>query len=163
MNLNRVKAGSLAVRVGRSFEESFEAVCRYSGVAVSRIPDGCKVVGRGQLKRVKSPFDWILSYHGQVVIIDTKTVNESVFAHSAIDLDQARAMLEHQNQGTLAGYVVYLRKSNQVIFVDAWELCRRIPQGPGSVKPGDPRVFLIGQIQDFNPRLIFSVERAGNA
>jgi hypothetical protein len=83
MGMRRV-GGAKAVRNGRAFEEIFEGRCRLTRVACTPIPDGCKVVGRGRLLRVPTPFDYVLSYGCQVALVDTKTVAGGRFLPSQI-------------------------------------------------------------------------------
>jgi penicillin-binding protein-related factor A (putative recombinase) len=152
--LRRKIAGKIAKQQGDAFEEAFEWKCRAASIAITRIPDGCEQ-GRGKLYRVKSPFDWFLSFQCWAFALDTKSTAELAFPHWKIDRDQVDNLLSHQKQGTMAGYVIYMRTLNAVVFVAASDLDRRLKSGKGSIKREDPDVTYLGNSQTFNPLLLF--------
>ena len=107
--LRRKIAGKIAKQQGDAFEEVFEWKCRAASIATTRIPDGCKQL-RGRLIRVKSPFDWFLvRSRCRAFALDTKSSAELAFHHAKIDREQVDNLLSHQKQGTMAGYVIYMR------------------------------------------------------
>jgi len=112
-------SGLVAKRQGQSFENIFETSCQYHGLAVTRIPDGCRQVHGGKLIRVKSPYDFTISYRGRSAMIDTKTQAGKTFPYARIDIDQARNLSQHERQGVTAGYVVWLRDIDSVVFIAA--------------------------------------------
>lgn len=107
-----------------------------AGIRVTRLPDGCKQIGPGKLIRVRSPFDWILSFKGKTALLDTKTISGKTFPYSAIDDFQAHILYAHEMEGAIAGYVVEIRGENRIIFLKASQLMSKLGQR-GSFKPED--------------------------
>lgn len=142
-------SGLAAKRQGSAFEEVFQRACQRSGVAVTRIPDGCKRVGPKRLIQVKSPFDWILTYQGKTVVIDTKSTANASFSNSGIDGHQVQEMLKHTG-----GYVVWLRLENQVIFVPATRLAT-LYGVRGSIGWRDAHCVPLGPCGNMDVRKIF--------
>ena len=137
---------------GDLFETVFLRTCRGNGVAITRIPDGCKQVGK-RIIRVKTPWDWALSYNGRSAFIDTKTVDKVSFAYSSVTDHQVRALHTHEAAGAVAGYVIWFRPSDQVVFIPASRLLTS--QGrTGSFSMSDDGVQPIGN-HLFDIRLIF--------
>ncbi len=147
---DNVAAGKKAKRKGKEFEDLFEWAARSVGIATTRMPDGCKQVGVNRngtpmLQRVKTPMDWVLSYHSKTALIDTKSIDASTFPNSKIEEHQARELLTHEQQGHKAGYVVWLRESSSVIFIPASLLVRLI-NVRGSTKEGELAVLSLGKL-----------------
>lgn len=108
--------------VGKRFESEFQQIAGWQGIAITRIPDGCKVLGGGKIIRVKSPFDWVLTKDGKTALIDTKTTLDKNFKHGKIDLAQLAALYDQQFRGAIAGYVVQFRSLKTVKFFSAGTL-----------------------------------------
>lgn len=147
--------GSKAYHFGQLFEQMFHSMCKRNGVACTRFPDGCRQAGSTRLIRVKTPFDWIITRSGKTALIDTKTSDQLTFPHSKITSHQISEMIHHELSGGLAGYVIWLRKSDSVIFVPALELSE-LARAPGSIQPHQMKVKLLGTGAYFDTRLIFS-------
>jgi len=143
--------GKLAKRTGENWENRLVSQCSLYDLEVIRIPDGCKQVGARQLIRVRTPFDFIVSDHYQAAFLDTKTVQKSSFGYKEIDQNQLGNLLKLWRHGHAAGYLIYFRPIDQVIFFHAGLL--------NDVRPGNglflPSGLLLGGISDFNPCLIF--------
>lgn len=147
-------SGLRAKRNGQNFEMRFMAACNRYGVSATRIPDGCRRVGARQLIPVKSPFDFVLSYQGKSAMIDTKSYSDKM-PHSGINEDQVRSMLGHELQGSIAGYVIYLREEDVMVFTPASALLAKL-KVRGSIGIDDPQSVRLGTPGEFKPRLIFS-------
>lgn len=153
---SRRVAGYLSKRNGQAFEEIFQLVCRQNRIACTRIPDGCRSIGRNRLMRVKTPFDWVISHDGKSAMIDTKSTLAGTFPHSAIDRNQVKAMMEHCLVGVLAGYVIATQKNHQVFFIPATILIElSFQRGSISAQDQDRNVIPLGPLTTFNPKLIF--------
>lgn len=141
-------------RLGASFETNFLELSKLAGITTTRMPDGCRVVGRGRIVRVSTPFDWILSLDGKVALIDTKTTDATLFPPSKVSEHQVVELLNHQAQGILAGYVVEFRKEAEVVFVPARRLMQAFITRKG-IASSDASCSVLGAPEDFNPRRIF--------
>lgn len=123
----RHRQGRLAQGMGSYFEQVFFLTCnRKIGMAVTRMPDGCKTVGKNKLIRVKTPWDYIVSYSGHIALLDTKTTQGNSFPHSKIEPHQVDEMFEHAmavesyphgRTCVRAGYVIWFRGEGKVFFI----------------------------------------------
>lgn len=143
-------AGAKAVRNGRAFEDLFESMCRIHFVNFTAIPDGCRVVGRGRLLRVPTPFDYVASYHGMVALLDTKTVQGKRFVPSDIKKHQLSAMLDHPK--VLSGYLILFREVNYVGWLPSGRMREMIRDGKGVAAE---ELACLGSTLAFDPRKIF--------
>lgn len=146
-------AGRMAKQMGDTFEQIFEHACVRKSVAVSRVPNGCRRIGAKKLIPIKSPFDWIIT-HNTTAVLDTKTIEGDKFPHSKIDHHQVGELLPHELKGAHAGYVIWFRKSNRVMFIRASALATRI-RVSGSIKPTDADCLPLGSMNDFDVRKLF--------
>jgi penicillin-binding protein-related factor A (putative recombinase) len=142
---------------GSLFEDLFSLRCRsIPGMATTRFPDGCRVVGKNTMIRVKTPCDWVLTFGGVTALIDTKTVAGDAFPFSMIQKHQVIEMLNHQVNGARAGYVIWFRKSDDVLFCSASLLAALIGK-TGSIRgPGGGSSYL-GKSKDFQPERLFGI------
>lgn len=148
--LSRVIAGKRAQRNGADFEAIFDWACTSQGIAITRIPDGCKQLPN-KLIRVKSPFDWVLSYNNKTAIIDTKTIDNNSFPHSKIDSFQVGELIKHP----ISGYIVWLRDINDVLYIPAHTLNTGLFIR-GSITNLTPNTISIGPIEHMNVKAIFN-------
>lgn len=145
---------------GDLFENLFFSVCnRTPGMAVTRFPDGCKVVGRNQIVRIKTPCDWIITYGGMTALIDTKTSMNGSFPFSKISIHQVTELCKHSQSGAKAGYVVWFRDSDEIVFLSSFLLVQALNKR-GSFKTennnGIGSVYL-GKSSDFKAVMIFGI------
>lgn len=150
----KIRAGAVAKANGDAFESIFLRMCRLNGVAVTQIPSGCRRVGGNRLIPVKTPWDWVCSYNSQTALIDTKSTQEANFPCSMISEHQVRELLQHELRGAIAGYVIWLRKSDRVFFIKASALSK-LQQERGSFCDDHPGATFLGNIA-FDLRGIFS-------
>lgn len=143
MTGSRQQIGLAAQQLGASWENLFMSVASRQRIACTRIPDGCRQVGQSRVLRVKTPFDWILTYNGRTALLDTKATASPSFPHSAIESSQMRHLLLQESHGALAGYLIWFRKLDQVVFVKASELERRSKER-GSITPGQLNTLNVG-------------------
>lgn len=120
---NRRLGGIKAQKIGNFFELFFQRHCFRQGITCIRIPDGCKQVGIKTLIRVSSPFDWFLGYGKQVLFLDTKTFDRDVFRYSDMNEKQIQN-LNMMRKHSLAGYIIWFRKSNRIVFFDVLKLLK---------------------------------------
>lgn len=150
--------GSKQKAFGDLFEDLFFNLCaRIPGMAITRFPDGCRIVGRNKVVRVKTMCDWILTYGGVTAMIDTKTTEGDSFPHSKIEPHQIMEMLKHSQSGAKSGYVIWMRKSDDIIFCSSLLLSGLIQQR-GSIKaPHNGGSSWLGKSALFRPRMIFGM------
>lgn len=147
--------GIQSKRSGDSFEKLFVHACQIYDFAITRIPDGCRQLSNKRLIRIKSPWDFVISYQGHTALIDTKTVQGDTFPYSSITPHQVKALCDHANHGAMTGYVVWLRKTDRVIFIPAFTLHGALQsKNSGSFSEKNPGVIYLGGIT-FDARLIF--------
>ncbi len=151
-HLKRRMAGYQAKRLGDQFERAFAAAC--TGLALTRMPDGCKTVGPKRLIRVPTAFDWILTMGGRTAFIDTKTTRENLFPAEKIKEHQLTELLKHWNHGALSGYVVQYAKHDAVVFLPS-PLLLRCYQTRKGLTHTDPDSTWLGKGWRFYPECIF--------
>lgn len=142
---------------GSLFEELFHMTCgRTQGMAVTRFPDGCRVVGKNKVIRIKTPCDWILTFGGVTALIDTKTTESDSFPFSKIEKHQVKEMAIHAQSGARSGYVIWFRKSDDVVFMSSLFLLGLINQR-GSLKAMNCSSSYLGKSRQFDPKMIFGM------
>lgn len=129
-------------KIGRSFETIFERLVQSQRIAITRIPDGCRRVGKVSLIQMPTPWDWVLSYNGKTALIDTKTTL-GTFPHSKITDHQIKAMIEHVVHGAKAGYVIWFRQTDHIVFIAA-SLLLQCSLTRGSVNFQTPGCKILG-------------------
>lgn len=155
--MSRSDSGLLAKLEGKNFESLFQSTCDRFNVVCTRMPDGCKQIGPNKIIRVRTPWDFILTFGGRTALIDTKSDQGSTFPFSAIEPHQVQEMVRHESEGTVAGYVIHLRQINAHIFVPAHRLIHLMRTGKrGSISLTHPdAVDLSDGIIQLQPRKIF--------
>jgi penicillin-binding protein-related factor A (putative recombinase) len=144
--------------IQKSFGDSFERLfhfqcCRTKGLAITRFPDGCKVLRQNKIVRVKTPWDWIVSYNGKTALIDTKTTEGDTFPNSKIEHHQVSEMYSHSIAGNNnSGYVIWFRESDGVYFASSIIL-NNLLKVRGSLKP--EILQFLGKSRDFKPQIMF--------
>jgi len=147
--------GKIQKSFGDMFEEVFHLTCRrVPGMAITRFPDGCKVVGTNQIVRVKTPCDWILTYGGVTAMLDTKTTETDSFPFSKISSHQVSEMFKHSMAGGCSGYVIWFRKTDDVVFVNSLFLMGLIGK-VGSIRTTQDHSNYLGKLEDFKAEMIF--------
>ena len=140
--LSRVRGGIDANAWGKAFENMVVRSGIKHGITVIRIPDGCETRrgARGpRVVRVRSPFDFVLLKRTQAVVFDAKTTAETTFKYSNLTEHQLGSLKRCSEQAKNAGYLVFFRNFDEVVFynIDILSALR-----PGkSVKPGDGMIL----------------------
>lgn len=111
---------------GAAFEEFFALNCNRSGFNWLKLQPGARIYGKDQSGRpkwklVQCPFDYLVAgnLNGLAVAayIDCKSINDDAFYSSMIDWDQINNLLTFESCGHPAGYVIYFRKIQKIVFV----------------------------------------------
>lgn len=115
-----MKKGYKAKKIGEYFENLIIFFTRSQRIAVIKIPEGCRLVKNkfGKLipLLVKSPFDFFIVKNKKVACFDTKTIESGNFSYSEIKQHQVSELLNIENQGIPAGYLIYYRDRNRIVF-----------------------------------------------
>lgn len=141
-------------KVGNAFEDILIRHSNSIGAKITQLPSGCKWIGKRAVS-VKTEFDFVFAYQGDVVIFDAKTLKTGGFAYSAITPHQLNALYEYECQGIRAGYLIWFRSNDQVTFVKASALRALKPRCSLSSNDG----LLLGSIRDFDLRTIINATR----
>jgi penicillin-binding protein-related factor A (putative recombinase) len=120
VNFKRILGGKTAQQYGFGFEEIFRKRALSEGICPVRIPDSCKQISHTKFIRVKSPFDFVIAKNGKSAFIDCKTYKTSRLTYSDIDKHQLENLLS-LGQHSAAGYVVWFRNEDQVVFF-SWSI-----------------------------------------
>lgn len=148
-------AGHKSRGYGELFEKMLESACNRMGVAFVRIPDGCVMIrtkgGAVIPRRVKTPFDFVISMQGRSAFIDCKTIESGNFTHSMITDHQVNSLMTMENAQNLAGYVVWYRDVDKIMFFTASSLKHLRPKQSLDLNDG---IFL-GRAQTFAPNRLF--------
>jgi hypothetical protein len=70
----------------------------------------------------KSPFDFILAKDGKVILCDAKSLDATTFTRSACKPHQIESLAGFEMSGLTAGFIVWLRKTDEVVFFKASQL-----------------------------------------
>lgn len=106
--------------------------------------------------RVKSPFDWILTYQGRSAVIDTKTTEHDAFWRADIIEHQVEELLIHEQAGGVGGYIVWNRKSDLILFIPASLLeAAHQKKVDTPLNREHPQVKYLGTSQKFNLAKLF--------
>lgn len=155
--------GSKSQAFGSLFETVFMKACQsLSDIAVTRIPDGCRQF-RTSIVRVPSPWDWVITHKGQTALLDTKTVQGDSFPISAVTRHQIEELSNHGHRGAISGYIVWLRKQGEVIFLPSDVLMHAVIKNQrGSFSKSHESAILLGSLTvcvEFDIRKIFTKEK----
>lgn len=121
-NRNRKQSGKLAKIVGDQFENLLQISAIKHRIEFIKIPSGHKTIKvKGKLihQRVRTPFDFIFVKNGKSVYFDAKTIESGNFCYSDLKSHQVNSLYNLEMQNVVAGYVIYYRDINQVIFYKA--------------------------------------------
>lgn len=149
-SLAKILGGKRAQSNGVMFEEALTRNARFSQIACTRMPDGCKQLNARRIIRVKTPFDFILTKNGKSAFIDTKTLDDKSFANSKIEEHQVNGIMPHVKAGSLGGYVVFARAIDTIYFIPVSVLHYNLYSPTrGSIGPIDPGCVILGSFANW--------------
>lgn len=114
---NRIR-GAKAKSQGQIFERILAVNCQRSAIHFEQLPSGCRWVGKMAIP-AKSPFDFIIAKGGRAAFFDAKSVDSETFSRSLCKPHQIEALHALEMSGLTAGFVVWLRKTDSVVFFKA--------------------------------------------
>jgi penicillin-binding protein-related factor A (putative recombinase) len=119
--------GAKAKFWGANFENLLSLHCRLNKIAFEKIPSGCKWVGKMAVPQ-KTPFDFIAAKNGRAVVFDAKTLDRETFPKSSCEPHQVEALHSFEMSKLTAGYIVFFRPINSVVFFTASQLKGLLPR-----------------------------------
>lgn len=143
--------GKKAQAIGAMWEGLFQAQAKKNGVLCIRIENGCRSAYM-KLIRVLQPFDFILSYNGKALFVDTKITKSVNYTFSMITQHQIKHLHDLEVAGHLSGYIVNFTKHNKIVFFKASDLKKL--QEKQSLGPQDGEI--IGSEMTFDLKLLFT-------
>lgn len=129
--------GAKAKASGKLFEGMLAAYCHRHGIKFEQLPSGCKWIGKVAIP-AKSPFDFIMSKNGKAVLFDAKSLDATTFTRSACKPHQIESLHGFELSGMTAGFVVWLREPDEVVFFKASQLKALAPRCSLKVCDGMP-------------------------
>jgi len=113
-------AGNKSRIAGSQWENTLELLCRSQGILTIKMPLGCRRVGPKRLIQIKTAFDYVLiDSRGTVCFLDCKSFDSDRMSHSQLTEHQVDKLSDIEHHKVRAGYLVYFRKINVVVFFDA--------------------------------------------
>ena len=138
---------------GKGFEEYFSGTCNRFGFAWIKIPLGARIYGQDRFGKplytlTRAPFDFaiagILNGFPIAAYIDCKSINAYKYGKSLIDWAQVNDLLRFEEVGHPAGYLIYFRKAQKIVFFKASYILKI--QGDLKLEEG----LVLGDLFDFD-------------
>lgn len=149
----RGRNGKRNQREGAQFEHIFAWTCKTQGFGVEQLPKlGARFLGKNKVIKVPMPFDCLVYKNGITAFLDTKSFNTNNLIFSYLDQNQTKALMNAHERNIPAGYVVWHRPQNKVVFYKANILISLRPQDSINSDEGT----LLGGVENFNIARIFS-------
>jgi hypothetical protein len=150
----QISSGGKNPRIeGKAWEDAFQTVTQLQGFKILKIPEMGRWLGPGTFRPIKGWSDFmIVRGDGVTAFMDTKTTQEERFSYSDVNQDQIKFF---SKVGDLvpAGYVVYFRQNNKIIYLP-WTLLQSLRPGEAvSTEDG----ILMGHLTSFSVAKIFSL------
>jgi hypothetical protein len=147
---SRSASGLQAKRLGDYFQRYFETRCKYQKIDCIRIPDGCRQLSAFKTMRVRTPFDYIIAFDKKVIFVDLKSIADKRFSFSKIERHQL-VELTKLGRHAQAGYIVYFRECNEIVFYSYEILGRLQPQKSLDLEDG----IRLGNVLNADIRSLF--------
>lgn len=150
----RGRVGAKNRVVGKRFEQLLEAHCTLNQICFIRIKQQADWRRQGPkliLVPARSDFDYILIKDSDSVYIDCKSFDQSRITYSMLTFHQIVALERIKRYGPEAGYLVFHRDINEIVFYDGKLLGKLKPRE--SVSPDDG--LRLGSIESFNLSKLF--------
>ena len=135
-SLSRVRGGHKARIQGSQFENILEIQCRMQGIHPTKIKTFARFLAQ-QRKWIpeKAPFDFILTHETGVAFIDCKTIKTNSFKKTQGQMDiikrhQEMELLAIEEKKHKAGFLVWFRNANAIVFFPASVMVKIHPNDP---------------------------------
>lgn len=109
------------MKLHAQFEDRIHRETWAKGHFSVRIPTGARIIGRGRMLPVKTPFDFACSVHGQAVFFDAKSTenkafNIATFATATGKVHQFNALMAAHTAGAIAGYLIWFIAMRRIVW-----------------------------------------------
>lgn len=155
-----VQRGVVAKSMGDLFENILKIACTRESVVYTRIPDGCRMIrtkgGAVIPKRTTTPFDFLLSHNGLTACIDCKTIDSGNFSHSMLTPHQVESLIKIYNSKVSAGYLIWYRDTDQIIYFGAIHLYQLKPRQSLNIEDG----IMCGTSKSFSLKAVLELFKA---
>lgn len=150
MGIERRFAGKKAYNNGQLFENMIRIAGAREGIHIINMPLGMKRFGR-KMHQIKTPFDMTLLMQGKAVFVDCKNFEGSRITYSMITPHQVSSLRQIEAAGHMAGYLVFLRECDRVVFYRS-SVLTTLTHGEGF---GPEDGFVLGTELDFRLTHLF--------
>lgn len=146
--------------LGNFWEKLFSDEARREGLLIEKNPLSCKILWKGKLELLPSRLDFNLAdTDGEHGFFDCKCFAHDHFVYSQIDTSQLDQALLWNEWNVPAGFVVFFRQTQEVVYFSGYEIARA---GPGSRFSRDEGLVL-GRWDRFNLRPVLARPGGENA
>lgn len=104
---------------GVAYEVEVENQAHREDMALTQMPMGAKFVNSTKMVRVKTDFDFILTFRHKTALFDCKSFKGTRLTASMILDHQFNALLRHHLKGGIAGYLIFWIEKNSVMWFSA--------------------------------------------
>lgn len=100
------------MKLSNQFEDRIHRETWARGHYCARIPTGARVLGKGKVAMIKTPFDFAAGVHGKAVFFDAKSTAEGTFnigskVMATKSSHQFHQLMEAHRAGSVAGYLIW--------------------------------------------------------
>lgn len=139
---------------GTTFEKLFERQCQLAGMWPEPNHIKARRGWKGKLQELKSNLDYtLIARGGKLAFVDCKTYDTPFLYLSKLDPHQRDLAARYNEWGIPAGFVVWFRPINRVVFFPGWLLEEK--KDLTRLSPLDG--IEIGVWERFNPSAIFQM------
>lgn len=132
---------------GRIFEKLFIRQAQRNGLLAIKNHLSAKHGWKGRLILIKSELDFkLITQSGRVGFFDCKSFAGEKFTYSMIDPDQMQRAITYVEWNVPAGFVIWFRKYNRVVFFSVATIANKGPGTSFGPRDGD----LLGRYEEFN-------------
>jgi hypothetical protein len=142
---------------GARFERALEHFARIEGMLVVRQPLAFRYRAGGKAVAMRAELDYALvTPHGQVAYVDTKSWAQKSYPRSALTLHQVARAYTYNRYKVPSGFIVEFRAHDAVVFFSGF-VVQALAKGR-SLGPDDG--LFLGSCRRFSPGALFD-ERMG--
>lgn len=96
----------------------------------------CRFRYKDKLEFIPGELDFKIMQKGKVGFFDCKSFNDERFSYSMLDKAQIERAELYNDYGTVAGFIVWFRKVNQVVYFTGQQIAKIGPKTSFGVEDG---------------------------